>query len=219
MTTTPRFLSGYRLVRRLCLLVAVVALVVPLSSAAAQVREFRSGARVRLRALGVVAGELEGTVLGWRRDSLIVVRPGAAPIAVPLASVTSASVYRGLERGVGARKSAKWGAGVGLGLGLFNVAFGDCSGPHCEADDHAHGVAAFTAVGAGVGALVGSAVRAERWARIRLPPRTDAATVVARTASAGVIAGSEYGERLTTPTRVALVPRRGQLMLSVTVGF
>lgn len=60
---------------------------------------------------------------------------------------------------------------MGLSLGLFNIAFSDCSGAHCETSDNVAGVAAFTAIGAGVGALVGTVARAERWERIDLGRR------------------------------------------------
>ena len=43
--------------------------------------------------------------------------------------------------------------------------------------DNVAGVAAFTAIGAGVGALVGTIVRAERWERVELPPPGDAPAV------------------------------------------
>ena len=143
----------------------------PVSPAAAQVSELRPGAYVRIRAPGVLTGEVECTILARDRDTLRVARPGSAPIAVPLASITRAAVHRGRTRGAGARKGAKWGAGVGLGLGLFNIGFSGCSGTHCETSDNVAGVAAFTAIGAGVGALVGTVVRAERWERVELPPR------------------------------------------------
>jgi hypothetical protein len=79
----------------------------------------------------------------------------------------------GRTRGAGALKGTKCGAGVGLGLGVFNIGFSDCSGEHCGAGDKAVGVAAFTAIGAGVGSLLGTVVRAERWERLQLPPRTN----------------------------------------------
>ena len=161
---------------RPALLLAFVSalMLLPVSAAAAQVSELRPGAYVRIRAPGVLAGDVECTILGRDRDTLRVARPGAAPMSVPLASITHAAVYRGRTRGAGARKGAKWGSGVGLGLGLFNIVFSDCSGSHCETSDNVAGVAAFTAVGAGIGALVGTVVRAERWERVELPPRVAA---------------------------------------------
>jgi hypothetical protein len=178
MTMTARFISGWPRVRRVWFfLVSAIMLVVPISAAAGQLSELRPGADVRIRAPGVLTGEVECTILARDRDTLRVARPGSAPIVVPLASITSAAVHRGRTRGAGAGKGAKWGAGVGLGLGLFNIGFSDCSGTHCETSDNVAGVAAFTAIGAGVGALVGTVVRAERWERVELPPRVDGPAV------------------------------------------
>ena len=164
--------------RLVCGVFATVLMVAqPVSPAAAQVSELRPGAYVRIRAPGVLNGEVECTILARDRDTLRVARPGSAPIVVPLASITRAAVHRGRTRGAGVRKGAKWGAGVGLGLGLFNIGFSDCSGTHCETSDNVAGVAAFTAIGAGVGALVGTIVRAERWERVELPPRVNGPAV------------------------------------------
>ena len=43
--------------------------------------------------------------------------------------------------------------------------------------DNVAGVAAFTAIGAGVGGLVGTIVRAERWKRVEPPPPGDGPAV------------------------------------------
>ena len=178
---TPGFISRWPRVRRAWFFfISAIMLVVPISAAAAQVSELRPGAYVRIRAPGVLAGEVEGAILARDHDTLLLARPGSGPVAVPIASITRAAVHRGRTRGAGAVKGAKWGAGVGLGLGLFNVAFSDCSGTHCETSDNVVGVAAFTAVGAGVGALVGTLVRAERWERVELP-RHDVPPAVATT--------------------------------------
>jgi hypothetical protein len=181
MTMTERFISRWPHLRRVWFFViSAIMLVVPISAAASQVSELRPGAYVRIRAPGVLAGEVEGAILGRDNDTLRVARPGSAPVAVSLASITHAAVHRGRTRGAGALKGAKWGVGVGLGLGLLNIAFSDCSGAHCEASDNALGVATFTAIGAGVGAIVGTVVRAERWEQLELP-RHDVPSLVAST--------------------------------------
>jgi hypothetical protein len=69
---------------------------------------------------------------------------------------------------------------VGFGLGSLNVVFSDCSGEHCQTSDKVAGAAAFTAIGAGVGALVGTVVRADKWERLQLP-RNAASQPVAMT--------------------------------------
>ena len=176
MTRQP--MDRCRQARRVRFLVVAALVFVPVSVAAPQVSELRPGAYVKIRAPGVLGGEVEWTILTLDRDTLRVARPGSAPMAVPLASITRATIYRGRTREAGARKGAKWGAGVGLGLGLFNIGFSDCSGTHCETSDNVVGVVAFTAVGAGVGALVGTVLRADRWERVQLPPRVAAPAVV-----------------------------------------
>ena len=170
MKAMQQFIERRRYVRRACsFLVAAVMLVQPFSAAASQIAELRPGAYVRIRAPGVRGGEAEGAILSRDHDTVVVARPGAMPVAVPLPAITRASVFRGRTRRAGARKGAKWGAGVGLGLGLFNIVFSDCSGEHCQTSDKVAGVAAFTAIGAGVGALVGTVVRADQWERLQLP--------------------------------------------------
>jgi hypothetical protein len=163
-----QFIERGRYVRRACSSLVFAVMLVPFLGAASQVAELRPGAYVRIRAPGVLGGEAEGAIVSRGHDTVVVVRPGAMPVAIPLAAITRASVLRGRTRGAGARKGAKWGAGVGLGLGLFNIVFSDCSGEHCQTSDNVAGVAVFTAVSAGVGAVVGTVVRAEKWERIEL---------------------------------------------------
>ena len=165
------------------LLASLCTVTLPFSSAVGQVSELRPGAYVRLRAPGTVAGEAEGVILSRNRDTLVVAYTGAACVAVPIASITHAAVYRGRTRRAGALKGAKWGAGVGLGLGVFNIGFSDCSGEHCGARDNVAGVAAFTAIGAGVGSLVGAVVRGEHWERLHLPPHANSPLVTTRLGS------------------------------------
>ena len=166
MKAIERFIERERYVRRACRSLVIAVMLVPFMGAASQVAELRPGAYVRIRAPGVLGGEAEGAIVSRVHDTVVVVRPGAMPVAIPLPAITRASVLRGRTRAAGARKGAKWGAGVGLGLGLFNIIFSDCSGEHCQTSDKVAGVAAFTAVSTGVWALVGTVVRAEQWERI-----------------------------------------------------
>lgn len=160
-----------RAIRVVWLPLTAVALLLPVATLSAQLAELRPGARARLRAPGALAGEVEGVVLAQRGDTVLLAIRDAAPVPVPLAAITSAAVYRGQDRAAGARKGARWGAGVGLGFGVLNAGFSDCTGAHCGTGDKALGAVALTAVGTGVGALVGAAVRAERWQRLAVPPR------------------------------------------------
>lgn len=168
-----------RRVRIALMLIAVGSVVVPLDAARGQIEELRPGARARIRAPGALGGEAEGIILARRADTVVVGRPGAASVDVPVPLITRASVYRGRTSGAGALEGAKWGAGIGLGLGLANMGFSDCSGEHCGAGDNVVGVATFAALGAGVGSLVGAVVGSERWERLRLPSRAAASPVAA----------------------------------------
>ena len=168
MKAMQQFIERRRYARRVCSFLVSAVMLVPFSAAASQIAELRPGAYVRIRAPGVIGGEAEGVILSRDHDTVVVARPGAVPVAVPLAAITRASVFRGRTRGAGARKGAKWGTGVGFGLGSLNVVFSDCSGEHCQTSDKVAGAAAFTAIGAGVGALVGTVVRADRWERLQL---------------------------------------------------
>ena len=169
MKAIQQFAERRRYIRRACSYLVLAVMLVPFSAAASQIAELRPGAYVRIRAPGVLGGEAEGAILSRDHDTVVVARSGARPVAVPLSAITRASVFRGRTRGAGARKGAKWGGGVGLGLGLFNVVFSDCSGEHCQTSDNVAGVAVFTAIGAGMGALVGTVVRADQWERLQLP--------------------------------------------------
>ena len=156
-----------------CVTLASAAAFVPCASAGAQVDELRSGARVRLRAPGLLPGEVDGIILDRRGDTLVFAVRAHGRTRVPLARVTAASVYRGRSREAGLRKGLRRGALAGAGFGVVDAALSDCVGAHCDGLRRAGGVLVFTGVGAGVGALVGSALGAEQWDRLSLPtPRT-----------------------------------------------
>lgn len=150
-------------------LACAIALLSP-GQAWAQLAELRPGSRVRVEAPGELAGRVEATVLERGADTLRIARPNSAPIPVPIAAITWLAVNRGPSRRAGTVKGATRGAIVGLGFGLLNVFFSDCGGRYCETSYKAGGVAVFTAVGAGAGALIGASRGADRWERLVLPP-------------------------------------------------
>jgi len=140
----------------------------------AQVAELQVGAKVRLRAPGTVAGRLEGIVVARGRDSVTLTSSRPAPVAVPIASITEASVSRGKSHWGGAWKGYLWGAGVGGALGLIGAMGNEkCDAATDSACDNwsvedVSVIAGFSAaIGAGIGAVIG----AERWQRLDFPTR------------------------------------------------
>lgn len=153
--------------------------------------ELQPGAKLRVAAPGVVAGHYEGTLLSRSPDTLKLGSPSGAPVAIPIARLTSLEVSRGKSRTAGALRGIMWGAPIGLATGLLSASAvtGDCIG--CT-DDYSKGgwiaLSTFSGVlwGAGIGALIGR----ERWDDFQLAPRT----------SIGVSSdGAMLGMRLSLP--------------------
>lgn len=167
MITPARHFPLRRPVVLLCTVIAALCLS---TSARAQLEDLRTGARVRLRAPADLAGQVEGVIVARHADTVVLALSNAAPVSVPLASITFAEIYRGRDRAAGARKGAIWGAAVGLGLGVIGAQLPDCTPPRCGTAEKVQGGVAIAALSTGVGALVGMAVRAERWERLELPP-------------------------------------------------
>lgn len=145
-------------------------------TASAQLTEIQPGARVRLRAPGVVAGRVDATVLSRTSDALVIGGPSSAPLSVPLSSLTSVELSRGKSRSLGAVRGAIIGIPVGLALGVLAYASGESCSPTCGPDEiDFNSAQVFGAMvggsmiwGAGIGALVG----VEKWDRFDLGPRT-----------------------------------------------
>ena len=174
--TSPIHSSG-RNPMRLALLVSLSLLPLAASPLLAQSgladSELQPGARVRVVAPGVVAGRYEGTLLARTPDTLKLGSPSGAPVAIPIARLTSLEVSRGKSRAAGALRGIMWGAPIGLALGALSASSvtGDCIG--CTKDYSRGGWVAVSTVsgalwGAGIGALIGR----ERWDGFQLAPRT-----------------------------------------------
>jgi hypothetical protein len=162
---------------RLSLVVSLAFLPLSASSLVAQTglagSELQPGARIRVVAPGVVAGRYEGTLLSRTPDTLRLGSPNGAPVAIPVARLTSLEVSRGKSRSAGAVRGIMWGAPIGLALGATSAssATGDCIG--CTKDYSRGGWVALSTFGgalwgAGIGALIGR----ERWDGFQLAPRT-----------------------------------------------
>ena len=152
-------------------LVAVI-VAVPLD---AQVSELTVGARLRVRAPDAVAGRLTGVVVARTADSLTLTRSNAAPVAIPLVSLTEVEVSRGRSRSRGALKGAAWGAGVSAVFGGLLIGEETCEEPtapaNCTPMTRVESVAYGAVSGALLGAIIGVFVGSEHWERVRLPDR------------------------------------------------
>ncbi len=132
------------------------------------------GSRVRVTTSAEPASELVGAVEAWGPASVTVREESAEPLAtqVPLSDVARLEMSRGSQGHAG---TGAWiGGGIGLAAGVALAIF--AAGADDDGLDNLGGtsgvilgVGATTALGAGVGALIGSAVRTERWEEISIP--------------------------------------------------
>lgn len=152
--------GGTRLV--LCLWLWLV----PLVEVGAQGAEVQAGARIRLRAPGVITGRAVGIVVARAADSLTFVREGAAPRTLALGSITRLEMSRGKSRALGLRRGAAFGAAIGLvvGAGGYDESSCESFGPCSRGSAAATGAFVGAILGAGVGAAIG----VERWERVAL---------------------------------------------------
>lgn len=158
---------------RTVVVVALLMLASPLlltAVGAQPLSEVAPGARVRIRAPGIVAGRYTGTVLSRTSDTIVVASSAAASVRVPVGSLTSVEVSRGRSRARGAGKGALWGGGIGIGLGVLAAAAGSAEDYGGESD--AEVITGSILGGAIWGALIGAIVGSERWERYDLPART-----------------------------------------------
>ena len=130
------------------------------------------GARVRLEAPGIVAGDYVG-VLRERSLDVVTLTGPSTTVMVPAARITVLQVSQGKSRLDGAVRGLAWAAPIGLFAGMIGMTeWGRCDG-RCGGDEFGYvnkgvGVVASTTfstalIGAGIGALVGR----ERWATLR----------------------------------------------------
>ena len=163
-----------RRVREIAVSVLLLALL-PLATADAQpLSELAPGARVRIRAPGIVAGRYTGTVLSRTADTLVVASSAAASVRAPISSLTSVEVSRGKSRSRGALKGIAWGAPIGLGAGLLTAAALSSDPDYGGLDGVSKGEFVGQALVGGAiwGAIIGAIVGSERWDRYDLPART-----------------------------------------------
>lgn len=134
------------------------------------------GTKVRAKATGAGPGWIEGDLVRVTSDTVVIRDPTVGDSArLAASSLTRFEVSRGRGSGTlrGGLLGFRIGAGAGVLLGMAALAE-SCSG-FCPAEVGPSEILAAAAivgsVGAGIGALIGSASRIERWQRIR-PWRT-----------------------------------------------
>ena len=151
-------------------LVFVALFVATSSPLAAQEAPVEPGARVRVKAPPLQPDWVRGTVVGWESGSLVLEPEnpeGDTPLTLARDQITGLDVHRGRKSAAG--KGALIGLGVGAVAGIA-VGWGLCgaiSDIPCETSDQVEGSAIVGAVfgllGAGIGALIGLAIKTDRW--------------------------------------------------------
>lgn len=146
---------------------SLFSLMLPLSLGA-QMLDVQPGVRVRVSAPGVVAGRIDGTVIGRTQDSIVVATPSSTQYRFELASLSAVEVYQSRSHARGAWKGALWGGGVMLPLALL----GTMDTP--QGTDQASVFLEVETVYAGVGAIIGSIIGADSWSAHKLTPNVAA---------------------------------------------
>src|SRR5688572_21887553 len=147
-----------------------VCLVASMLGADPALAQLEAGSRIRVTS---DRGSKVGTLVSLEADSLRYTASDTSGVtALPLASVLK------LERSVGKRSNAGRGAtiggvvGGGLGLGLGLIASFDDDQFYEVGPEHVAVVTLFLgAIGAGVGALIGSASHRDSWETVPLPAK------------------------------------------------
>ena len=124
------------------------------------------GSRVRVKTLTVPDVWRTGTVESWNRDTLELTAEGNWSRSIPLPELVSLEISRGSQRNTG--KGALAGGIAGATFGAISSIAIALADPFDGGGFGAYAV--FTvgtaAIGAGIGALIGSLVTSERWEEV-----------------------------------------------------
>ena len=141
-----------------------------------------AGERVRAT-IEEQSGKLTGTLEEWGSDTLYVVPDGASQDvrarAISLSSLSRLEISRGQKSNAG--KGALIGGGIGLLLGGgMSIIAGSTVDTEVTSTDYLIFTGLVTVGGAGIGALIGSLIKSERWEefpldrlRLGIAPRSD----------------------------------------------
>lgn len=161
---------------------AMVGLIMCADEIRAQGTEIVPGARLRIAAQGVVAGQLVATVLSRTADSLVLGGPGMQPLTVAVSRLTSIEVSRGKSRLDGAIRGIKWGVPISVGFASL-IAPGltrcdlvagvrRCGLEASTGDKVGFALVGGPLVGIFYGAPIGALIGAEKWERFEPITRT-----------------------------------------------
>lgn len=154
------------------LAMSTVLLSVPTVSLGAQLAELQPGTKVRVQAPGAIAGRVTGLLLARTTDSITMTRPNAAPVSIPLRSLTSLEISRGKSRWRGAGKGALWGSGS-MAVLFAIVPPSECRDREgrtaCEDLGRGESMVIGAVGGAFWGAVIGALIGSEHWDRAALP--------------------------------------------------
>lgn len=161
----------------------VLLILVPTTAGAQDSRPFVP-LQMRVRMATVTFGDqrvdLIGHLTNLNTDSVVVRAPDGTRMAVPIASLQRFELSQGVHNYL--RKGAWYGLAGGIAGGVGSALFLVCGERRCQNVGDSRAQYAFILglggglVGTGIGALVGSLIRTERWHEVPLPALRAAAS-------------------------------------------
>jgi hypothetical protein len=147
-----------------CSLLAVA----PAVQAQVNALEVPPGSRVRVKTATVPDVWVTGTVASWQQDALDLGIDGGWNRTIPLPDLVALEISRGSKSNTG--KGALIGGIAGAAIGVASSIAVAIADPVEGADfgEYALYSLGSTAVGAGLGAFIGSLARSERWEAVSL---------------------------------------------------
>lgn len=121
-----------------------------------------AGSKVRLAAPSLASGRISGIVREADAESLVVDVRGAAPVSVPLGSITR------LEVSTGRHRQTLLGLAVGAGIGALVVGNHPCVNEGCSRGFSGEFALIGGLAGAVPGAVIGALVKKDRWTAVAL---------------------------------------------------
>lgn len=155
--------------RRIASLVAMLVITAPIGLFAQQEMPVEPGARVRVSAPGVVAGQVVGTIKELRPDTCVLQVEGRPwPLVLPLASVTQLEISRGhkSKSGIGILLGGSAGFLGGYLIGTQTSVCETCGGSESKGKTGLAFGTILGLLGAAVGGELGSKDRVEFWEEV-----------------------------------------------------
>ena len=139
------------------------------SATASAQAALREGVKVRVSAPG--APRATGVIHSITPDSLVLfAEPNGARFGIARSTIQSLQISHGRSAAAGAKKGALWGAATfgGVGVAIAILLAGDQG--NVTGINPAGFAAVAIAEGAGIGALIGAAVKSEKWETVSIQP-------------------------------------------------